>query len=472
MPQTLKKQALTLTIANGFTRGLGFLFRLMTARLMGAEAIGVMELSASAAMLALTPATAGLPTAMSRMTARPNADQHAVLRAGLSLNRRIALVMMPLLFLLAPGMAWLLSDFRTLPAILISIPAVFLLGCCAVYSGWFYGRGDMLTPAQCECSEQIVRFVGSLVLLLIFTQSPLSVRAALPGFAGILAGICVWMMFRRRAPLPPGVPSADLRRELLALSAPTAVSRLCQTCLRMLTAVLLPLCLRQSGLTASAATAQFGLLSGMAMPLIMAPGVITSAMCMVAAPAVSRQESNRVRLKRTMRQLLLMAGLIGCLSSCVLFLFAQPISMLLYGEPALTGVLMALSPAVDAVCYPAGAVRAGDWLGRSAARDAGYHCFLRADAGGDEYLLSDAERADFRRGAGDAGRQPCARDLERRRAAISEAGGVIPWDSGSSSARRRFCPSRAECRRSTQAPSPCHPPGASHPPDSGAHPPA
>lgn len=128
MPQTLKKQALTLTIANGFTRGLGFFFRLMTARLMGAEAIGVMELSASAAMLALTPATAGLPTAMSRMTARPNADQSAVLRAGLSLNRRIALVMMPLLFLLAPGMAWLLSDFRTLPAILISIPAVFFAG--------------------------------------------------------------------------------------------------------------------------------------------------------------------------------------------------------------------------------------------------------------------------------------------------------------------------------------------------------
>lgn len=90
--------------------------------------------------------------------------------------------MMPLLCLLAPGMAWLLSDFRTLPAILISIPAVFLLGCCAVYSGWFYGRGDMLTPAQCECSEQIVRFVGSLVLLLIFTRSPLSRPCRAAGF--------------------------------------------------------------------------------------------------------------------------------------------------------------------------------------------------------------------------------------------------------------------------------------------------
>lgn len=344
MPQDLKKQALTLTVANSFTRGLGFLFRLMTARLMGAEAIGVMELAASATMLALTPATAGLPTAMSRLTARPNADQNAVLRAGLSLNRRISLVMMPLLLLLSPGLAWLLSDFRTLPAMLASIPAVFLMGCCAVYSGWFYGRGDMLTPAQCECSEQIVRFVVSLVLLLIFTQSPLSIRAALPGFAGILAGICVWMMFRRRAPLTPGAPDAELRRELLALSAPTAVSRLCQTCLRMLTAVLLPICLRQSGLTASAATAQFGLLNGMAMPLIMAPGIVTSAMCMVAAPAVSRQEGQKIRLKRTMRQLLLISALIGAASACLLFLFAQPISMLLYGEPALVGVLMALSP--------------------------------------------------------------------------------------------------------------------------------
>ena len=39
MPQTLKKQALTLTIANGFTRGLGFLFRLMTARLKAYEPV-------------------------------------------------------------------------------------------------------------------------------------------------------------------------------------------------------------------------------------------------------------------------------------------------------------------------------------------------------------------------------------------------------------------------------------------------
>lgn len=125
MPQTLKKQALTLTIANGFTRGLGFLFRLMTARLMGAEAIGVMELSASAAMLALTPATAGLPTAMSRMDRAPERrSKRRPARGAFTQSADCAgddAAAVPA----CAGMAWLLSDFRTLPAILISIPAVF-----------------------------------------------------------------------------------------------------------------------------------------------------------------------------------------------------------------------------------------------------------------------------------------------------------------------------------------------------------
>ena len=56
MASTLKKQALTLTIANTYTRALGFALRLVSARLMGAEAMGVMELSGTVAMLAITQA--------------------------------------------------------------------------------------------------------------------------------------------------------------------------------------------------------------------------------------------------------------------------------------------------------------------------------------------------------------------------------------------------------------------------------
>ena len=76
MAATLRHQALILAAGNGLTRAMGFVMRLLTARWMGAEALGVMELAGTAGMLALTPLAAGLPSAMSRLTARrPAADQ-------------------------------------------------------------------------------------------------------------------------------------------------------------------------------------------------------------------------------------------------------------------------------------------------------------------------------------------------------------------------------------------------------------
>lgn len=342
---SLKKQALTLTLANAYTRALGFVLRLITARLMGTEALGVMELSSSAIMLAVTPVTAGVPTAMSRLTALPQADQPAVLKAGRSLVLRLSLLLIPAMLLLSPLMAWLLGDWRTLPSILTSTPLIALLGLCAVYSGWFCGRQDMRTPALNECAEQTVRCLLSVALLMALPGSSVAVTAALPGIAEIIAGVCVWLLFLRSAPrLPRSRPDPKLRRQLLRLCAPTTASRLCQTALRTLNAVLLPVCLRRSGLTQAAATAQFGLMNGMAMPLLMLPGIVTGAICTVAAPAVSRQEKQPLRLRRTMRSLLLSGAGVGGAAAMLLFLTADFISTRLYTEPALAPLLRLMAP--------------------------------------------------------------------------------------------------------------------------------
>jgi len=343
---SLKKQALVLTLANAYTRALGFILRLVTARLMGAEAMGVMELSSSAVMLAITPVTAGVPTAMSRLTAQKDADTKAVLQAGLSLVRRLAWMLMPVMLVLSPAIAWVLGDWRTLPSLLANIPCIALLGLCAVYSGWFYGLNDAATPARNECVEQTVRCALAILLLAGIQRRSVAMTAALPGAAEVAAGVIVWLLFRRRSPRLTGItPVLAIRREIIRLTAPTTAARLCQTALRALNAVLLPVCLRRSGLTATAATAQFGLLNGMAMPLLMLPGIVTGAICMVATPAVSRQEGQHLRLRRTMRQLLLSAGGVGFAAAIGLFFGAEFISTHLYHEPAMAPLLRLMSPA-------------------------------------------------------------------------------------------------------------------------------
>lgn len=342
---SLKKQALVLTAANAYTRALGFVLRLVTARLMGAEAMGVMEMSSSAVMLAVTPVTAGLPTAISRLTARSGANRDDVLRTGLDLVKRLATVLTIAMGILLWPAAWLLGDMRTLPSLLTSLPLIALLGSCAVYSGWFYGVEDAATPALNECAEQTVRCVLAAVLLWRCAGLSVGWTAALPNLAEVAAGLTVCWLFRNRSPrLAKKSPDARIRREIIRLTAPTSAARLCQTALRTMNAVLLPVCLRRSGLSQGAATAQFGLLNGMAMPLLMLPGIVTGAICTVATPAVSRQEGQTRRLRRTMRQLLLSAAGVGAAASAGLFFGADMAAECLYREPALAPLLRLMAP--------------------------------------------------------------------------------------------------------------------------------
>ncbi len=341
---TLKKQAFILTLANGYTRALGFVLRILTARWMGPQAIGVMELASSAVMLAVTPVTAGVPTAVSRLAARRGADGPLVLKSGLRFVSRIAMIVMPLFALLSPAIAWLLGDSRTLPTLLVSAPAIYLMGLCGVFSGYFCGRDQAQLPALAECAEQTVRLMLTFALLMLLPGLTAGWTAALPALSETAAGVAVAVIFALRMPVMPRAADPRIQREILALTAPTAGARMCQGALRALNAVLLPACLRRSGLTAGAATAQFGLLGGMVMPLLALPGVVTGAVSLVATPAVSRLEGDHRRLRALLRQVLGLGGAVGAVSSAALFLGADAISRALYHTPEAAPLLRFLAP--------------------------------------------------------------------------------------------------------------------------------
>ena len=352
MAASLTKQTITLTLANAYTRGLGFLLRLALARIMGAEALGMMELTSSVSMLALTPVTAGTPIAVSRMTARhPSCDQRQVLLAGRSLVLRMAAVLAPALAMLAPLLAHLLGDTRTLPGLWCTVPAIPLMGLCSVYCGWYYGREDTRRPALSEATEQTVRCVLALGLLMAFPGASLGIRAAIPPAAESAAALCAVLMMRYASGLTRmrQEPSPTLRRELFRLCAPSVLARLCVTAARALNAVVLPVCLRASGLSTQAATAQFGLLNGMAMPLFMMPSVFTGALGMVASPAVAMREENACQLRKTVRHVLLWAGAAGMACAAVLFVGAPWIGAWLYHQAALAALLRIMAPMT--VCF-------------------------------------------------------------------------------------------------------------------------
>lgn len=349
---SLKRQTMILTAANGVSRVMGFALRILMARLMAPEALGVMELAGSVSMLALTPVTAGLPTAVSRSAARrAKGEQEDVLRAGLFFVRRISLCLVPGLLVLSPLLAWLLGDMRALPAIAVASVSTLAVGACGVYGGYAMGLSQMQLPARNECIEQTLRCVLCGVLLVCFAGRSIALDAALPGVASAAAVLAAVFLYSAALPMdrPQRQPDPLLVRELYRLSAPMMVSRLCAAGLRMLNAVLLPLCLKRSGLAAAAATAQYGLLNGMAMPLIMAPCVVTGALSTVAIPAVSRMEG-RSGLKPLAFRLIAAALGIGAASALALWVFAAPLGAGLFGQAALPPLIRVLCPLALLAC--------------------------------------------------------------------------------------------------------------------------
>lgn len=296
-----KKQTFFLTGINAVVRAVGLLMRVILSRVLGAEIMGIAELAQGIHMLAITPLTSGLPMAISRMTAKAkDCDKQMPVLAGVSLVRMASAVITPLLLILSPLIARAMGDVRVLPSLWFTAPCILILGYSAVFNGYCYGREWSRVPAMSELIEQISRLVFSVLFILAFHQATAPWLAALPVGATMIAeAIGLWFVLQIvRIPFDQVSAARSWRKPVLQLAVPTTVSRLIQTLLRSLTAILIPIQLQRSGLSPAESTARLGMLNGMVMPILMLPCVFTSALSMVALPRLSKAEENPSELKR------------------------------------------------------------------------------------------------------------------------------------------------------------------------------
>lgn len=347
--QTIREQAVVLTLANTIVRVMGFGMRVLFSRMLGSEIMGIMELGSSVHMMAITPATAGLPLAVSRLTAKaPEGSKEEALYAGKHMVRRLCLWLIPLYLLLTPLLAHLLGDTRTFPSLLMSAPCILILGYSAAYNGYCYGMNNAWPPALSELTEQTLRFLLAVLLLNALPNLTAAWTAAVPGFAlaasEAVGVVLVILLLRLQKPAAP--PTPQIKKQVFRLAAPPTVTRLVGTVLRSLNAIMIPLRLRSSGLALVEATSRFGMLFGMVMPVVMLPSVFTGSLAMLATPALAARENNQKALRNITIQLLLAAVAVGLLCGAALYVIAPWIAGSMYRLPELTELIRFLCPAV------------------------------------------------------------------------------------------------------------------------------
>jgi stage V sporulation protein B len=273
-----------------------------------------------------------------------------------------------------------------------SIPPSAVHSCI---NGYFYGRKKTLVPSASQLLEQLVRVacvwlfsaeslaagetpsINIAVLGLTvgeFFSCLLSLIALLPSLPAHLIHRRPPIRFHKPALLPagsytgfPGSSPGQLYRALFATALPLSANRIVLNLLQSVESVSIPEKLRLYGYDSVTALSVYGVLTGMAMPLIFFPNALTSSLSILLLPEISESYSLgdvpaiRSAVVRTIKY----CGLLGftCMAGFVLLgnfagvlLFDSPLAgyfistlgflcPFLYLDTTLSGILQGLGMA-------------------------------------------------------------------------------------------------------------------------------
>lgn len=330
----LFRGAVVLTAAGLITRFMGFFFRIFLSHAFGEENVGLYQLIFPVYTLCLSVSTAGLQTAVSRMTAEKvsrgkTEEAGNVLRIALCLTLILSFAEVLLIQRNADFIAGtFLGDPRCAEMLVI---ISYALPCAAIHScicGYSFGIQQTKLPALSQLIEQTSRILF-VVLLFTFMQNTGHTPSIQIAATGIVAGEFASALFSSRLlamQKPFGrMPSLSVLsgsiRELFSLSAPLTANRAAVTLLQSIEAASIPACLKLYGLSGSEALSIYGVLTGMAMPCILFPSAITNSVGTVLMPAVSATQAvgNRTAMAQLLKKAVGSCLILG-LSCCLFFL--------------------------------------------------------------------------------------------------------------------------------------------------------
>ena len=354
----LFRGAVILTAAGLITRFMGFFFRIFLSHAFGEENVGLYQLIFPVYALCLSISTAGLQTAVSRMTAEKvsrgkTEEAGNVLRIALCLTLILSFAEVLLIQQNAGFIAeTFLGDARCAEMLVI---ISYALPCSAVHScicGYSFGIQQTRLPALSQLIEQTGRILF-ILLLFIFIQKSGHMPSIQLAAAGIVAGEFIAALFSARllaAQKPfgriPSLPSlSGTVRELFGLSAPLTANRAAVTLLQSVEAASIPACLKLFGMTGSEALSTYGVLTGMAMPCILFPSAITNSVGTVLMPAVSATQAagNRTAMVKLLKKAVGSCFILG-LGCCLFFLnFGSLIGAVLFHSSAAGKFILTLA---------------------------------------------------------------------------------------------------------------------------------
>lgn len=357
------KNAIILTVSSLLLRFAGIIFKVWLAAEIGSEGIGLYQLIFSVYVLITAFATSGISTAVTKLVAEELAlgskkGTLKILKRAITLSLIIAFVSAAAVFFGSNLIAQhLLGDMRAVSALKILPFSLPFMGTTACLRGYFIARRRASPNAVSQIFEQIIRIGIILILVKRFASGGLEISCAAIVFGDVTAEIFSFLILytvhlfdRRKLNILSGraLPDYPVCKKILGIATPITSGRYINSLLRTGENILVPKNLAKYPFSGESALSQFGMIKGMALPILFFPSAILNSVSLLLIPEMSEASAKNQYLlvKRATHNILKLTAVISFIFSAVFFVAGNKIGLIIYKNSQVGFLLCALSPIV------------------------------------------------------------------------------------------------------------------------------
>lgn len=357
------KNAITLTVTSLILRAVGMFFRAWLAGAIGSDGIGLYSQIFSVYMLVGGLSSAGINLAVTRLVSEElllggRRGAQLVMKRCIFTAAAISGLFAALIFLGADfislsfiGDARAQSAFKILP---FSLP---FSAVCACIKGYFMARKKSSPGSVSQLLEQAVRMGIIMSIAVKSAQKGLNYACSAVVFGDVAAEISsctlVYIMYviDKRKVLPKEaqhIKTAELSNKIRHIALPVSVGRGLNSLLRTAESFMIPSGLQRFGMSRDVSLSVFGLVKGMALPLLFFPASLLNALATLLIPEMSEAVAGEksYKVKYAVEKSLNIILITSIPFSALFFFGADAFGRLIYGDNEVGEMIKLLSPLV------------------------------------------------------------------------------------------------------------------------------
>lgn len=329
-----------LTISTLILRLAGMMFQAWLASHLGAEGIGLYQLSGSITVLFSVFAVSGVRFAATKLVSEETAIQRD---SGVQAAMRCCTIYAMIFGTISCGILWStaeslgflwVGDARVVLSLRLAAAAMPCIAFSAVFNGYFTACGRVWKIVLIQLLATAISVAIAVFLLLRTDLLDLEKSCAAITFGSVISeflGAAFLLLFylRERHQWNSEIhKSTRPTKRMLSAALPLAFSSYTRTALNTLEHMLIPKALRLSGLTAEAALSGYGIVHGMALPAVLFPACLLFSLAELIVPELTRSQAQGQtrRILHMIRWSRTGSIIYAAASATLLFLLADPIA--------------------------------------------------------------------------------------------------------------------------------------------------